>query len=626
MTTRYDDTLLADALAAFLAENPGYDAESVDALRGREYERLDRLGHVYLDYTGGGLYAQSQIREHLELLGDSVLGTLTQLFECRSKGAGLSGSAPLLRHAALDLLCVDRTQQAELLVNTQTVSCENRDEHAFTPEFRALAEKGTMSTHYNETRLPSAHAEFLAAHPEYDARAIEEVRARDYGRLDRLGHVYLDYTGGGLYAESQVREHLALLSDSVLGNPHSKNPTSLASTLMVEETREAVLEFFSADPSEYDVIFTANASGALKLVGESYPFGEHSRYLLTYDNHNSVNGIREFARSRSAAVTYLPVSDPDLRLDCAMVTTELERASTRGNNLFAFPAQSNFSGVQHPLEWVEQAHEAGWDVILDCAAFAPSNRLDLSAIKPDFVPLSFYKMFGYPTGSGALIVRREALAKLSRPWFAGGTITLASVQGEGWYHLAPGHVGFEDGTLDYLGLPAVRIGLEHVARIGVDSIHDRVVALTSWLLAQMGELTHANGSPMVRLFGPDDMECRGATIAFYLLAPDGTVFDVHRMEELAGRESISLRTGCFCNPGDGEVAHQITRDDMAECFAGHTAPVTFTECTDIIRDASGKMPNTMRISLGIASTFADAYRFMAFAAGFRDMPASAIRS
>ena len=35
----------------------------------------------------------------------------------------------------------------------------------------------------------------------------------------------------------------------------------------------------------------------------------------------------------------------------------------------------------------------------------------------------------------------------------------------------------------------------------------------------------------------------------------GAPYDVDRMEELAGRDGISLRTGCFCNPGDGEVAH-----------------------------------------------------------------------
>ena len=321
---------------------------------------------------------------------------------------------------------------------------------------------------------------------------------------------------------------------------------------------------------------------------------------------------------RGANVTYLPVGAPELRLDCAMVESELAKAVPGHNSLFAFPAQSNFSGVQHPLEWIETAHRYGWDVLLDCAAFAPTNRLDLSAIRPDFVPLSFYKMFGYPTGVGALIARKQALGKLHRPWFAGGTITLASVQGEGWYHLAPGHTGFEDGTVDYLGLPAVRIGLEHIGEVGIDSIHERVVALTSWLLGEMTALRHSSGAPMVQVFGPADMECRGATIAFYLLDPAGHVLDVHLLESLAGRELISLRTGCFCNPGDGEVAHDIERDEMAECFVGKAKPVTFSECHEIIRDATGKMPNTMRVSLGLASNFADVYRFMAFAASFRD--------
>jgi selenocysteine lyase/cysteine desulfurase len=307
-----------------------------------------------------------------------------------------------------------------------------------------------------------------------------------------------------------------------------------------------------------------------------------------------------------------------------MVEAELGKSAAGHNNLFAFPAQSNFSGVQHPLEWIEIAQANGWDVLLDCAAFAPTNRLDLSTIQPDYVPLSFYKMFGYPTGVGALIARKKALGKLRRPWFAGGTITLASVQGEGWYHLAPGHTGFEDGTVDYLGLPAVRIGLEHIASAGIDSIHERVVALTSWLLGEMTSLRHTVGTPLVEVFGPADMECRGATIAFYLLDPAGQVLDVHLLESLAGREMISLRTGCFCNPGDGEIAHQIERDEMAECFVGKTKPVTFSECHEIIRDATGKMPNTMRVSLGLASNFADVYRFMNFAASFRDRSAGEV--
>ncbi len=465
----------------------------------------------------------------------------------------------------------------------------------------------------------SAYRAFLAAHPGYDATAIDDLRSREFARLDDLGHVYLDYTGGGLYASSQITSHHELLAAGVFGNPHSQNPTSLAATELVERARAAVHTYFNAPPDEYDVIFTHNASGALKLVGESYPFGENAPYLLAYDNHNSVNGIREYARRAGARINYVPVRPPDLSLDSALLERALAgEVPPGGRGLFAYPAQSNFSGVQHTLEWVDLAHEHRWDVLLDSAAFVPTNRLDLSRVHPDFVCVSFYKMFGYPTGAGALIARREALARLRRPWFAGGTITLASVQGEGWYHLAPGHVGFEDGTLDYLCLPAVTIGLELLGRVGIDAIHDRVSALTAWTLGQMSSLTHTSGAPLVRIFGPTTPAARGGTIAFYLLDPSGAVYDVRRIEELAGARRISVRTGCFCNPGDGEIAHGITRDDMESCFADEQVPVTLADCQRIIEDSTGKVPNTIRISFGLASNFDDAQEFLTFAEEFRD--------
>ncbi|MDP3629397.1 MAG: aminotransferase class V-fold PLP-dependent enzyme [Actinomycetota bacterium] len=470
-----------------------------------------------------------------------------------------------------------------------------------------------------ETEQDAALKKFLGQFPAYrETNRIDELRALDYARLDKRGYVYLDYTGGGLYGQSQIDAHRDLLTEGIFGNPHSHNPTSMASTNLVEQARAAVLDFFRASPDEYEVVFTGNASGALKLVGEAYPFTPESCYLVSYDNHNSVNGIREFARSKGAQVTYVPVHNPDLRLDPDLIIRGLACAKPGSDNLFAYPAQSNFSGVLHPLEWVAEAQAAGWDVLLDAAAFAPTNRLDLSVVKPDYVPLSFYKMFGYPTGTGALIARREKLAKLRRPWFAGGTITLASVQGTGWHHLAAGATGFEDGTLDYLGLPAVTIGLNHLSAIGMETIHARVAALAAWLLREMTTLRHRNGAPMVQIFGPETMDRRASTIAFYLLAPDGSVYDVYEVERLAGLENISVRTGCFCNPGDGEVAHNITQAEMAACFAEPEVPVTLQHCQSLIQDSSGVAPNTIRISLGIASNFADVYRFIEFARSFRD--------
>jgi molybdenum cofactor sulfurtransferase len=477
-----------------------------------------------------------------------------------------------------------------------------------------------MGPAYQETRLASALGEFVAAHPAFSATAgLDELRRTDFSRLDGLGHVYLDHTGGGLYPRSLVERHLGLLNASVLGNPHSENPTSMASAALVEEAREAVLSYFGASRSDYEVIFTPNASGALRLVGEAYPFKPGARYLLTYDNHNSVNGIREFARRKGAAVEYVPVLKPDLRVDTGLLRAAFDRLPAGEAGLFAYPAQSNFSGVQHPLEWVGEASELGWDVVLDAAAFAPTNRLDMGHVRPDFVALSFYKMFGYPTGVGALIARRSSLEKLERPWFAGGTIRLASVQDESWHSLAAPPASFEDGTVDYLGIPAVTLGLEYVAGVGVDVIHDRVMTLTSWLLVQMDGLRHGNGSPLVRVFGPRDVTSRGGTVAFYVLDQEGGVFDVFTVGRLAAREGISIRTGCFCNPGDGEVAHDIARQEMEECFTAECGPMTFEECHELIKDSTGKTPNTLRASLGLSSDFSDVYRFMGFLEGFVDL-------
>jgi len=65
------------------------------------------------------------------------------------------------------------------------------------------------------------HSKFLEDYPEYLVTSVlDDLRTTDYARLDRLGQVYLDYTGSGLYAASQLREHMELLGDSVLGNPH----------------------------------------------------------------------------------------------------------------------------------------------------------------------------------------------------------------------------------------------------------------------------------------------------------------------------------------------------------------------------------------------------------------------
>lgn len=439
--------------------------------------------------------------------------------------------------------------------------------------------------------------------PHADAR-FEELREREFARLDAAECTYLDYTGSGLYAESQIRSHADLLSRSVLGNPHSRNPTSTASTELVERARLRVAEFFAADPDEYEVIFTPNASGALKLVAESYPFAAGSRFLLTADNHNSVHGMREYARAGNAEIRYVQL---DRELRAADLEGALAGADPDAPNLFVYPAQSNFSGVKHPLEWIETARSAGYDVMLDAAAFVPTSRLSLRALHPEFVCLSFYKMFGFPTGVGALLCCKRAIGRLQRPWFAGGTVRFTSA-GSGVRLLHDTARAFEDGTVNYLDIAAIPAGLDFLEGVGMENVNRHVMRLTEMLLERLRELRHAGGAPLACVYGPPDTEDRGGTVAFNLLGADGHPIDFRLVEERTNAANVSLRTGFFCNPGAAEFAFDYRNDEVRRC-AGTLTAETFT-----IQQFSvciGEKPvGAVRVSLGIASDEGDVERLM----------------
>ena len=479
---------------------------------------------------------------------------------------------------------------------------------------------GTAPGRSKGPATPEIPADVPAAYA--STRRLDDLRQHDYARLAEQGVAYLDYTGAGLFATSQLRDHTALIGRQILGNPHSASLTSSSSTALVEATRRAVLSYFNAGDA-YTAIFTANASAALKLVGESYPFAPGGRLLLTSDNHNSVNGIREFARAKGAAVEYAPLTVPELRLDRDRLVGLLDTATPERRNLFAFPAQSNFSGVKHPLELVGIAREKGWDVLLDAAAFVPTNRLDVSAVQPDFVALSFYKMFGYPTGVGCLLARLDALEHLRRPSYAGGTVNFATIQGR-MHVLAAREAGFEDGTLNYLSIPAVEIGLRHLERIGLDTIHTRVACLAEWLLTRLVALRHGNGRRMIRIYGPESMAMRGGTVAFNCHDPDGAPLDYRKVEALASAQGISLRTGCFCNPGAGEAAEGLTEEDIRSAVAADPELTLARFVRFLEGRGEGKSAGAIRVSLGLVSNIADVERFLQFIASFRDRPRGAI--
>ncbi len=441
---------------------------------------------------------------------------------------------------------------------------------------------------------------------------FKQLREREFGRLDATGQTYLDYTGSALYPASLVRGHADLLASRVLGNPHSRSPSSKDATQRVEAARFRVLQFFRADPEEYEAIFTLNASGALKLVGEAYPFTAGSHFRLTADNHNSVNGIREYAEKRGAEVRYLRLGT-DLRIHD--LEEQLAGADPATCNLFSYPAQSNFSGVQHPLDWIETARAMGYDTLLDAAAFVPTSRLDLSVVKPAFACISFYKMFGYPTGVGALLARRDALAKLERPWFGGGTVRFVSAQNRVRI-LYRNAAAFEDGTLNFLDIAAIPAGLDFLESIGIERISARIKELAGSLLGRLMGLRHSYGTPLVRVYGPTSIDEHGGTLAFNLVSPSGAIIDCRLVEEAAAKANLSMRTGYFCNPGAAEQSFELPDDEARRCYrelAGDT--FTLQQFSACLHD---KPVGAVRVSVGIPTMESDIERLITLLTTFRD--------
>jgi molybdenum cofactor sulfurtransferase len=438
-----------------------------------------------------------------------------------------------------------------------------------------------------------------------DEAFFAQLRAQEYSRLDAQHHVYLDYTGGGLYAKSQIEKHHALLQDQVFGNPHSTNPTSQLSTNLVEAARQKVLDFFNAS-EHYHCVFTANASASLKIVGEGYPFEQNGAFVLLADNHNSVNGIREFCKKHGGEFEYCPINYEDLTIQHDVLNAIFKRFEGKEHKLFAFPAQSNVTGVKHDLGWVARAQELGWDVLLDAAAFVTTSRLDLTEVEPEFVSASFYKIFGYPTGLGCLLIHKRAFQKLRKPWFAGGTVTYASVNG-GHHYLHNNYERFEDGTVNYLDIPAIKIGLDYIETIGMERIHRRIKALASTVVRELTAITHTNGMPVVRIFGSLDMEKHGGSLVMTFFDSEGKKYAYEDIEQMTNQLKISIRSGCFCNPGVDEINSCITNDDFGNYFSSRK----MDDYDQMLRQLK-RMRGGTRLSVGVPTIASDIEQFIGF--------------
>ena len=438
---------------------------------------------------------------------------------------------------------------------------------------------------------------------------IAHMRTIEYPMLK--DSLYLDHAGTTLYSKTLLDRFHADLSANLYGNPHSASLSSQKSTLAIEDVRLRLLRFCGADPEDFDLVFTANATAGVKLVAEA--LGEGVRgfgYAWHVDSHTSLVGVRELA-----VEGWCLESDGD-------VEGWIEGVGCRGGEekplLFAFPAQSNMNGRRLPLRWCRQLRKSSrMYTLLDAAAYASTSPLDLSVVDeaPDFTVLSLYKIFGFPD-LGALIVKKSAAHVFeSRRYFGGGTVDMVVCRKEQWHAKKTGalHDRLEDGTLPIHNIVALKSALQtHEELFGtLDRISKHTADLAKRLYDGLSSLRHGNGEHVCRIhknakstYG--DPATQGPIVAFNLRDSEGNWASNMEVEKLAAIRDIHLRTGGVCNPGGVATALDLAPWEMRENFsAGH-------RCGSENDVLNGKPTGIIRLSLGALSTRQDVKRFMDF--------------
>ncbi|KAL1773355.1 molybdenum cofactor sulfurase [Sigmodon hispidus] len=455
----------------------------------------------------------------------------------------------------------------------------------------------------------------------YRLRSPSELRDLEFGRL--AGTVYLDHAGATLFPQSQLTSFTKDLMENVYGNPHSQNITSKLTHDTVEQVRYRILTHFHTTPEDYIVIFTSGSTAALRLVAEAFPWvsqtpensGSHFCYLT--DNHTSVVGMRMVAAAMN--VTSTPVKPEDM-WSAEKVDAGASDPDCQIPHLFCYPAQSNFSGTRYPLSWVEEVKSGRrspvrvpgrWFVGLDAASYVSTSSLDLSAHQPDFVPISFYKIFGLPTGLGALLVSKRVAPLLRKGYFGGGTAA-AYLAGEDFYIPRTSVAErFEDGTISFLDIIALKHGfdaLEHLTG-GMENIGQHTFALAHYTHSALAALCYPNGAPVVQIYSDTDFsspDVQGPIINFNVLDDGGSIIGYSQVDKMASLYNIHLRTGCFCNLGACQ-RHLGLSDEMVKKHfqAGHV-------CGDDVDIIDGRPTGSVRISFGYMSTLEDAQAFLRF--------------
>ncbi|KAK2721021.1 molybdenum cofactor sulfurase-like isoform X3 [Artemia franciscana] len=420
--------------------------------------------------------------------------------------------------------------------------------------------------------------------------------------------VYFDHAGAAAIRDELLESVFSKLKSTKYGNPHSHNSAGKRTLEQIEQSRFRILSLFKTSASDYSVIFTSGATAGLKIVAEYFDYGETSNanFYHSQEIHTSCLGMREYAEQKN-----VPIVSLKLKEFTDYFQSMEKRNNEVGKSLVAFPAQCNFTGYRMPLNLIEiikQKLGVNAYVCLDAASFVSTTVLDLSEYKPDFVCISFYKIFGCPTGLGCLLVKKTAEEALLKTYYGGGTVFVAASTEN--FHVKRKRIEerFEDGTLPYLEIVSLNACFDWLETNGSQKVFsNQPYELAALAFRYMQSAFHSNSSPMFEVYSLTDYTdstSQGGIISFNMRDSNGHYVGYAEVDSVVTANKFCVRTGCFCNPGACQTFLKLTKQDLLEHFkAGHV-------CGDNNDLVEGKPTGAIRLSFGPTNTYEEVEKLL----------------
>ncbi|KAK4303906.1 hypothetical protein Pmani_024112 [Petrolisthes manimaculis] len=606
---------------------------NVDQLVATEFPKLK--GEYYLDHAAATLYSSSQLRNVFTELESSLLGN------------------PHSRHQPSDTVTqIIETIRQRILEHFNT-SAENYDvifTSGATAALKVVAESFDWGGHNQVSReagtntccISQENSKGHKDHPSSQNANDSEGR----NGIKRHHHHHQVWDGNVKESRKERNENGCFRGEECLEG----HKQLLDGNVSESGKEKGIGQFKRKYVPAYSHLLNQNGDNNTLDEGDTYP----GAFLYIRENHTSVLGIRGLAHQAGCDVYSVPNEEiRNILKDSAHPTTTTTGKSMNGNCevecrkrnttkrrncLFAFSGQCNFSGAKYPLGWIDRVQagelscildtppingtsgremngliadercDTEWFVLLDAAGLVATSPLDLTHYRPDFVPISFYKMFGYPTGLGCLLVSQRAWGVMRKSYQGGGTVMVADSRTMTLIPRPLLHDRFEDGTLPYLSILAVRHGFDTLTSLtgGMEKIREHTFHLARYTHHSLRSLRHACGSLVVQIYCPwgDDIpwhhHTHGPIINFTLLKADGSHVGYAQVERVATLYNIHLRTGCLCNPGACQMHLNISEEQLLRQFeAGHV-------CGDAHDLVDGQPTGSVRVSFGYMSTYTDA--------------------